>query len=178
MLAGGFYTLFSLLTNYQNSQSPLQWQSPPPPPSSLTFTLRHLHAVSNTSATLFHDVPLSYNALSTNAHSVKTRPTTVHRPSSQADFHRARLRSLRHGQSEKLDWEEDEVTGPDIANREALRFVLSTLDAALYLTFPVCRELAKMTNNAYVEAGDATWYNLTDQWRNVSQCFLALPYRQ
>ncbi|KAG8853365.1 putative lipase atg15 [Tulasnella sp. 330] len=153
MLAAGIYTLLSLLTNYRNSQSPLQSQSSPSLPSSLTFTLRHLHAVSNTSAIIFQDVPSSYNALSTNAHNVKAHPTLVHRPSSQAHFHRARLRSLRQGQSEKLDWEEDEVLGPDIENRETLR------------------ELAKMTNNAYVGPSDPGWYNLTDQWRNETEPF-------
>lgn len=158
MLTASFSTLLSLLTNYQFSQSPLELHEantpqaqPPPTAASLTFSLRHVHAVSRSSNIIFQDVPPSYSALST--HSVKTRPTRVHRPSSQANFHRARSRSMHHEESEKLDWDEDEVPGPDVEDRETLL------------------ELAKMTNNAYIEdRGDATWYNLSDRWRNVSQC--------
>ncbi|KAG9002703.1 putative lipase atg15 [Tulasnella sp. JGI-2019a] len=155
MLIGSLYSFLSLFTSYQHPQSLLQLhhQAAAPTSSSLTFTLRHLHGVSNSSNIIFHDVPPSYSALSSNAHTVRSRSTTIHRPTSQADFHRARLRSSRHGQSEKLDWEEDQVPGPDIEHRETLR------------------ELAKMTNNAYVEPGDASWYNLTDEWRNETTPF-------
>lgn len=51
---------------------------------------------------------------------------------------------------ETLDWEEDEIVVPDATSREALL------------------ELAKMTNNAYLEPGDDGWYNLTDNWNKVS----------
>lgn len=82
-------------------------------------------------------------------HALKTRRTSVHKPRSQDAFHRARLRSRRHDQTEVLEWEDDEVLGPDVEDRETIL------------------QLAKMTNNAYVERGDATWYNLSDVWRNV-----------
>lgn len=146
MLPSPLYTIWSFISNY--AQSPLIALTSPPA-SSLTFTLRHIHAVTNTSSVIFSDVPQTYSTLST--HSLSTRPTTVHRPRSQEAFHRARLRSIRDGQSEKLDWDEDDVLGPDVTDRETLR------------------ELAKMTNNAYLDVGEAGWYNLTDTWRNVSQ---------
>ena len=48
-----------------------------------------------------------------------------------------------------MKWDEDEVSGPDVENRDTL------------LT------LAKMTNNAYVEPSDKAWYNLGDNWTVV-----------
>jgi len=52
-----------------------------------------------------------------------------------------------------MDWDEDEVIGPDVTNREALL------------------ELAKMTYNAYLEPSDPTWYNLTEKWNGTSSPF-------
>lgn len=116
------------------------------PPSPLAFQLRHVHGVSNESTVVFQDVP---DAIATESiHSVNTRRMRVHRPRSTASFHRARLRSRIERVIEPLDWDEDDVVGPDPADREALL------------------ELAKMTNNAYLDIGEAGWYNLTDQWKN------------
>ncbi|KJA19504.1 hypothetical protein HYPSUDRAFT_69247 [Hypholoma sublateritium FD-334 SS-4] len=77
---------------------------------------------------------------------------TVHRPSSPAAHAQARLRSLRFGENERLDWFPDEIEGPDVEVRETLL------------------ELAKMTNNAYVEPDDPAWYDLEGRW-NVSYPF-------
>lgn len=121
-------------------------------PQPLTFQLRHLHGVMDDSKIIFHDVPEEFSAAST--HSVTTRRTTVPRPKLQADFHRARRRARTEGILETLDWEEDEIVAPDATNRETLL------------------ELAKMTNNAYLEPGDDGWYNLTDNWNKVSNLML------
>jgi putative lipase involved disintegration of autophagic bodies len=53
------------------------------------------------------------------------------------------------GQSALLDWEEDEVSGPDVMRRETLLL------------------LAKMTSNTYFEPHKGGWYNLTDEWNVV-----------
>jgi lipase ATG15 len=49
---------------------------------------------------------------------------------------------MRFRQSEILDWIEDQTVAPDVENRETLL------------------ELAKMTNNAYVERDDPAWYDI------------------
>jgi len=130
-----------------NSESQLPFESQRSPPQPLTFQLRHLHGVANTNHIIFHDVPPSI--VSESQHTVQTRPTKVHRPSSYAAFTHARQQSMHHRFTEDLRWDEDEVPGPDTTDRETLL------------------ELAKMTNNAYVSPGDSEWYNLTDKWNQV-----------
>ena len=126
----------------------------------LKFELRHLHAVSSSSATvLFSDVSspellqthtLSDPSGSTKAtYSIHTNSIKTHRPSSFASFSNARLRSLRFGKNEWVDWEEDEILGPNVDNRETLL------------------ELAKMTNNAYLEPDETGWYALNGTWNVV-----------
>ena len=51
-----------------------------------------------------------------------------------------------------MDWKEDEIIGPNVESRETLL------------------ELAKMTNNAYLEPDDAGWYSLNETW-NVVRLF-------
>lgn len=58
---------------------------------------------------------------------------------------------MHHGQSEILEWDEDEVPGPDVEDRETLL------------------ELAKMTSNSYIQSGEVGWYNMSDEWRNVGR---------
>jgi lipase ATG15 len=126
----------------------------------LKFELRHLHAVSSSSATvLFSDVSspellqthtLSDPSGSTKAtYSIQTSLIKTHRPSSFASFSNARLRSLQFGENEWVDWKEDEIMGPNVESRETLL------------------ELAKMTNNAYLEPGDPGWYGLNETWKVV-----------
>ena len=126
----------------------------------LKFELRHLHAVSSSSATvLFSDVSspellqthtLSDPSGSTKAsYSVQTSSIKTHRPSSFASFSNARLRSLRFGKNEWVDWKEDEILGPNVESRETLL------------------ELAKMTNNAYLEPDETGWYALNGTWNVV-----------
>jgi lipase ATG15 len=126
----------------------------------LKFELRHLHAVSSSSATvLFSDVlspellqthTLSDPSGSTKAtYSIHTNSIKTHRPSSFASFSNARLSSLRFGRNEWVDWEEDEILGPNVDSRETLL------------------ELAKMTSNAYLEPDEAGWYALNGTWNVV-----------
>jgi len=55
----------------------------------------------------------------------------------------------KRGQSALLNWQEDEVPGPDVMRRETLLL------------------LAKMTSNTYFEPHRREWYNLTDDWNVV-----------
>ncbi|KAF8150712.1 alpha/beta-hydrolase [Crassisporium funariophilum] len=122
----------------------------------LQFELRQLHAISSSNAhVIFSDV--SRNSLQTFSdpsgstkptYSVGSRLTTTYRPSSFAAHSRARLRSLYYGENEWLDWNEEEIESPDVESRGSLL------------------ELAKMTNNAYVEPSDPAWYDLDPKWNN------------
>ena len=126
--------------------------------ATLKFELRHLHAISSSTATvLFSDVSspellqtltLS-DSIKATTYSIKTSLIKTHRPSSFASFSNARLRSLQFGENEWVDWEEDEIVGPNVESRETLL------------------ELAKMTNNAYFEPNETGWYGLNGTWNVV-----------
>ncbi|KAG9048726.1 putative lipase atg15 [Tulasnella sp. UAMH 9824] len=80
---------------------------------------------------------------------VKTRPMRVRRPRSQSAFHEARRESRVNGISMCLDWDDIEVPGPDIEDRETLL------------------ELAKMTGNAYaLDSGSTHWYPIDEKWNS------------
>ncbi|KAH9041620.1 alpha/beta-hydrolase [Lactarius pseudohatsudake] len=112
----------------------------------LTFNLRHFHAVTPSAHVYFANAPLrsTLNA-DTQPLSISTAPVRAARPPSAAAFSEARALSMRT-QTAALDWEEDEIPGPDVSKRETLLL------------------LAKMTSNAYVEPDTGEWYNLTDEW--------------
>ena len=57
---------------------------------------------------------------------------------------------MRFQESEAIDWDEIEVEGPDVEDRETLLL------------------LAKMTNNAYLMPDEQGWYPLGDHWNVVS----------
>jgi lipase ATG15 len=112
----------------------------------LTFRLRHFHAVTPSAHVYFADTPsLSTLNADTQTLSISTAPVRTARPISAAAFSEARALSMR-AQSAALDWEDHEIPGPDISKRETLLL------------------LAKMTSNAYVEPDADAWYNLTDEW--------------
>lgn len=109
----------------------------------LRFELRHQHAISNSSRIIFSDVRPGSSSFRPEEYGVGTRPTTVHRPTSRDRFFSARWNGLI-----SVPWDEIEVEGPDIHDRETL------------LT------LAKMTNNAYTEPENSDWYDLGPGWVN------------
>ncbi|GJE94583.1 alpha/beta hydrolase [Phanerochaete sordida] len=119
----------------------------------LLFELRHVHAVSPDARVVWADVSRA-NALAGDSHgySASTRIVKTTRPSSHDAFRRARALSRFSKQSAPLDWDEDEIEGPDVESRKTLL------------------HLAKMTNNAYLEPGEAGWYDLGGDW-NVSYPF-------
>ena len=113
----------------------------------LRFQLRHQHAISNTSRVIFSDIFLSFVP---EVYRVDTRHITSYRPTSFLSFSNARLRSMRHAQNDASIWQESDILGPNVTERETL------------LT------LAKMTNNAYNKPTDEEWYDLGSGWNSVS----------
>jgi putative lipase involved disintegration of autophagic bodies len=129
--------------------SSILWTKPEP---TLEFHLRHSHALSgNTSRNVFADAP---NNLFAESFTFQPRYTRTYRASSQDAFNAARLKSYQQFQSDALlEWDEEELNGPDVTSRETLLL------------------LAKMTNNAYFEPGEKGWYDLGNDWNSVSSHF-------
>jgi len=123
----------------------------------LKFELRHLHATAaNDSAhVIFSDITpqkLSSKIRSSGTsgcirptYNIPTRRVTTYKPTS---FHDRRSRNPRFGQSEAFEWDIEEIPGPDVEKRETLL------------------ELAKMTNNAYLEPEETGWYDI-GSWNSV-----------
>lgn len=128
-----------LLTSFLWSKDSPSYRNPPP----LRFELRHQHAISNSSRIIFSDVRPGSSGFVAEEYGVGTKSMTVHRPTSRDRFFSARWNSLT-----SVPWDEIEVEGPDIRDRETL------------LT------LAKMTNNAYTEPENSDWYDLGPGWVN------------
>lgn len=117
----------------------------------MTFRLRHLHALHpDTHTNVFRDVHhVASSFISEPVLSLRTRKMSVHRPKSLSDFHAARTRSRRWGQSMWVDWDEDMIEGPDVTDNETILL------------------LAKMTSDAYISPGDRGWYELGGKWNVV-----------
>jgi len=117
----------------------------------LQFELRQYHAVSGTAQVLFHGARTHESLVenSPTTHRIRTRRVRTRRPYSLAAFSNARTRSLLYAESVPIHWDEDDVIGPDLESRETLL------------------ELAKMTDNAYLQPGEPGWYDLGANW-NVS----------
>lgn len=154
MLPSSFFSFFNFLlpTFYDQYQGINPAASAAAP--RLTFQLRHLHAVSEDGHVLFSDVdhtPHAGNlaAYSSDEYTVDTRPLPSYRLPSFDEVRNAQYRSMKFGQSTLLDWDEEEIIGPDVENRETLLV------------------LAKMTSNAYLQPDDEGWYPLGENWTTV-----------
>ncbi|KAI0029789.1 Alpha/Beta hydrolase protein [Vararia minispora EC-137] len=115
----------------------------PPPklnPPRLELELRHLHAASHEHI-VFSDITPS---LASERYSVGTRALRTARPPSFAA-----IQAARRGDALGFGWEEEDIHGPNVDERETL------------LT------LAKMTSNAYARPGDSGWYDLGGNWNTV-----------
>jgi lipase ATG15 len=147
--------------------------APTPQPNALQLTLRHIHSHSGPRV-VFKDVldrhrlhiaqqtpqfPTSYSLIP-----IRTK---TYKPRSQAQFFTAREDSLkrlaRKRRGELVEdedptmviWDEWDVPGPNTKDRETLT------------------TLAKMTWNAYLTPDDGTWYDLGEDWGQVSIDFLS-----
>lgn len=109
-------SLLSLLTDSPDVETV------PAPPPTLSFELRHLHAVSPAAHVVFADVPQRAQALEDNSHALQTRTIRTYRPPSFALHAQARQQSMRFGQSllQDFPWEEDEIPAPDVEDRMTL----------------------------------------------------------
>ena len=154
MVPSLFFNLFtSLFSIFYDPYQPLISVASRGTPR-LTFQLRHLHAISEHGHVLFSDVDhTSYRGNLTTyvseEYTLVTRSTPIHRPRSFDAVRNARHRSMKFGQSVLLDWDEDEIAGPDTESRETLLV------------------LAKMTSNAYLQPDDKGWYSLGENWTSV-----------
>ncbi|KIK55156.1 hypothetical protein GYMLUDRAFT_48119 [Collybiopsis luxurians FD-317 M1] len=154
--------ILQLIDFFLSSSSSNDQRSPSTP---LQLELRHQHAVDVSGSSphvIFQDVPAHLKALSLSSSQadsfvINTRPTSLHKPS-HYDYHsqwQARVHSMKFGQCQtnvsswNWDWEEISVPGPDIESRKTLL------------------QLAKMANNAYVEPGDAAWYDLGGKFNST-----------
>lgn len=120
----------------------------------LTFQLRHLHAISEHGRVLFSDLDHVSHGGNLTAHAsdkytLDTRLTPIHRPRSLDAVRNAQYKSMKFGQSTLLEWDEDEIVGPDTESRETLLV------------------LAKMTGDAYLQPDDKGWYSLGENWTTV-----------
>ncbi|KAI0319512.1 Alpha/Beta hydrolase protein [Amylostereum chailletii] len=135
--------LFAFLTPLISYLSPLP--SPRRATQPLQLELKHLHAVTPNAHVYFSNPDHAIRAKA--YHTVHTHPIITHKPASASAFAQARRRSIERGESSTLDWDEDQVPGPDVELRDNL------------LT------LAKMTGNAYWETpGEGGWYDLGANW--------------
>ncbi|KAJ3874996.1 alpha/beta-hydrolase [Lentinula edodes] len=126
----------------------------PAPSPRLSFELRHLHAVSSSAHVVFQDVPPVWKESSAylqqnRSFSIESRPVSSYRGPNYENQWVARVQSMKFGQSQSLNWEQEIVPGPNVESRETLL------------------ELAKMSNNAYVEVGDPGWYELGEEWNTT-----------
>lgn len=154
MLPSLFLNLFnSLLSIFYDSHQPTSPVASVVGPR-VTFQLRHLHAVSERGQIIFSDVDhASYagnlTAYASEEYTLDTRILSSYRPPSFDALRNARYRSMKYGQSTLLDWDEEELVGPNTESREALLV------------------LAKMTSNAYLPPDDKEWYSLGENWTMV-----------
>ncbi|PFH51743.1 hypothetical protein AMATHDRAFT_142006 [Amanita thiersii Skay4041] len=94
--------------------------------------------------------PNAIHSTPTRPITIKATPTTVYRPRSLDALHNARMLSLRHAQSEPVEWEQIQVFGPDVQDKHTLI------------------QLARMAGNAYALPGHTNWYDLDPAWNAVS----------
>ncbi|KAK7691229.1 hypothetical protein QCA50_006332 [Cerrena zonata] len=114
-------------------------------PGPLRFGLRHEFGLTNSSRPVFSNIHAA-SQLTYDAYEITTQRTPTYRPRNQDAFFRS-----RHFSSEarrELGWEETELEGPDVNDRETLLM------------------LAKMTANAYSRPGQKDWYDLGPDWNN------------
>ena len=130
-------TLQYLITSYLFAQTPTNGIP-------LKFSLRHELGVSTSSRLVFSDAP-QVPQFAPELYSVDTKAMRIPRPRSQARFFSARMRGVQ----DELEWDETDVVGPDVEDRETLLM------------------LAKMANNAYSHPGDQDWYDIGTQYNNV-----------
>ena len=138
------YLLATYILTYPTTDTPAT--------HSLKFGLRHALGISNsTSRLVFSDIqPIA--SLTEETYAVNTRLLKVPKARDQSRFFDARVRGAR----QTIDWDDTDVVGPDVRDRETLLM------------------LAKMTNNAYSEPGNKDWYDLGPDWNSVRNLIVSV----
>lgn len=154
--------MFSTLTRFLVPLLNLWVHKPSVPQhnTQLHLELRHLHATTSDARVVFSDVSqaqlkaLAVDGTASTSYTIQyTVPLTTYRPPSFDAYINARRSSWDASvQSAALDWREEVIPGPDMGSRETLLL------------------LAKMTNNAYLNPGEAGWYEMGENWTVVSGC--------
>ena len=125
----------------------------------LTFTFGQEFKIPNNydvadSQTVFDIYPVLSNpdpssSPSRTQYSLRATPTTVYRPVSHDLYQAARLRSLHLLESQSIEWESVEISGPDVTDQHTLG------------------QLARMAGDAYARPGQSNWYDLDHAWNTV-----------
>lgn len=119
--------------------------------SEVSFALESEYTLSNNynAGDAQHVFDVLGSSPSKTQYTIRARPTTVYRPTSNDIYQAARLRSLHHMESQSVDWQPVEMLGPDIDDQHTLG------------------QLARMTGNAYASPGRKSWYDLDEAWNTV-----------
>lgn len=112
------------------------------------FHLDEEHALDNPVQAKF-DVTHTLSDATAPSITLQARPTSVWRPKDPNVLQHARMRSLRHSESELVEWEQVQMLGPDIEDQHTLG------------------QLARMTGNAYALPGQKNWYDIDQVWNMV-----------
>ncbi|KAF8874220.1 Alpha/Beta hydrolase protein [Gymnopilus junonius] len=145
MLLGLPVTLQSLITTFL-------WTSYPPEPdgTSISFQLRHLHAITNDSRIIFSDIKPEASLLGAESQfTIPIQNIRIPRPESTSAFHAAR-RNRDPGVTPALEWQDWDTLSPDVTKRSTLQ------------------QLAKMAFNTYAADNSTVgeWYDISDGWNS------------
>ncbi|GJJ08686.1 hypothetical protein Clacol_002905 [Clathrus columnatus] len=125
----------------------------------ISFRLDHVYATTSSSRVLFANVANSRAPAITStrlpSYSIRTKKISTHKPTSLEAFNRARFSSYTRRDdslgNDTMLWEEEEIIGPDVTDRETILL------------------LAKMTNNAYnIDHEEDDWYDIGEEWNKAS----------
>ncbi|KAF8990612.1 Alpha/Beta hydrolase protein [Cyathus striatus] len=137
MLASLPTSLISFISYFLTTNNSIP--QPPPQQQQLTFQLRHVHAHTPEGTTVLSDIPSSLMPCEMSLPVARTR---VYKPPSVAS-----VEAYRKGRGVKsFEWEDEEISGPDVAKRKTLL------------------GLASMAYDTYYEPGHKEWYDVGAGW--------------
>ena len=79
---------------------------------------------------------------------------------------------MKFGQSQSLNWEIEDVPGPNVESRETLLTLAKMTNNGMLCVLICVRILFNECQSAYVEPGDPAWYDLGEDWNSVRMFFL------
>lgn len=144
---------YGLPATLQGLISTFLWATAPTEPStrSITFQLRHQHAILNDSRIIFSDIQPSASFGGDEAQfTIQAANTKIPRPESHDKFMAARW-NREPGMTAVVDWDDWEVPTPDVSRRSNLL------------------QLGKMALNSYAPDNRTAseWYDLGEDWNSL-----------